>query len=82
MATIRSESLSLLEPQLCFTLKGTKATWVKFGGAAQEDQRKPNPPASTAQADFGVEPKENEGLLTTQQGGLINTHTVPTVKGD
>ncbi|KAF9514757.1 hypothetical protein BS47DRAFT_1361477 [Hydnum rufescens UP504] len=65
-------------PQLCCTVKGTKATWVKFGEDAQEDQLKLNPRTSTAQADFGVEPKENEGLLTTEQGGLINTHTVPT----
>jgi len=82
MVTIRSASLSLLELQLRFAVKGTKATWVKFGGDTQEDQLKLNPPMSTAHADFGVEPKENEGLLTTEQGGSIHTHTVPTAKGD
>jgi predicted dehydrogenase len=82
IVTIRSASLSLLERQLRFTVKGTKATWVKFGLDTQEDQLKLVPPMSTTHADYGVEPKENEGTLTTEEGGLVRSRTVPTEKGN
>jgi hypothetical protein len=71
-----------LDRQLRFTVKGTKATWVKFGLDTQEDQLKLVPPMSTTHAEFGVEPKEDEGVLTIEEGGLIKSRRVPTEKGD
>jgi len=61
---IRAGTLSLLEKQLRYSVKGTQASWVKCGLDTQEDQLKLEPPMSTSDSSFGVEPKEFQGILT------------------
>ncbi|KDQ10712.1 hypothetical protein BOTBODRAFT_57915 [Botryobasidium botryosum FD-172 SS1] len=61
---IRAGTLSLLEKQLRFSVKGTRASWVKLGLDTQEDQLKLEPPMSTSDPSFGVEPTEFQGILT------------------
>ncbi|KAG8934221.1 hypothetical protein FRC02_010391 [Tulasnella sp. 418] len=63
--TVRSGSLSLLDPQLRFAIRGTKASFVKYGLDPQEDQRKKNPPTPLTDPSFGIESEEYQGTLSS-----------------
>jgi len=62
---LRGSPLSAIEPQMRFTVKGTKGSFVKYGIDSQEDQLKLEPPMSTEDPAFGVESESNQGTLTT-----------------
>jgi len=64
VVTVRGSPLSAVESQLRFTVKGTKGSFVKHGIDTQEDQLKLDPPMSTEDPAFGVEPESTRGVLT------------------
>lgn len=80
--TLRGASISLLKRQLRFAVRGTKASFVKYGIDPQEDQLKLNPPMSLDDEQYGVEPEGDSGVLTTLKNGSAHEATVPTKKGD
>ncbi|KZO99240.1 putative NAD binding Rossmann fold oxidoreductase [Calocera viscosa TUFC12733] len=81
--TLRGAILSLLNPQLRFTVKGTRASWVKYGLDVQEPQLRLAQPMSLTDPRFGVEPTELEGTLTTlDAAGQPASKKVPTERGD
>ncbi|KAF8317861.1 putative NAD binding Rossmann fold oxidoreductase [Clavulina sp. PMI_390] len=81
--TISSATLSLRQPQLRFLVRGTKASWVKYGLDVQEDQLKLTPPMDVNDAAFAVEPTSLEGTLTVlSDHGDMEEKKVPTEKGD
>jgi len=83
VVTVRSSILSCLIPQLRYTVKGTKAAWVKYGLDVQEPQLRRPTPMSLDDPEFGVEPKDHEGILTTADAsGAMTSTRVPTEKGD
>jgi len=85
IVTIRSASLSAMSPQLRFTVKGTKGSWVKYGLDVQEDQLKLEPPMGTEDELFGVESVQNEGVLTVVDAaapGGFRKESVKTETGD
>ena len=77
---IRSGSISLLKKQLRFSVKGTKASWTKYGIDPQEDQLKLDPMSINAHG-FGVEDEEFEGVLVTEEGDEVVETSTPTVTG-
>ncbi|EJU01577.1 NADP-binding protein [Dacryopinax primogenitus] len=80
---IRGGILSLLNPQLRYVVKGTKAGWVKHGLDVQEPQLRRPVLMSLSDPEFGVEPKELEGTLTTvDANGAMKSEKTPTEKGD
>jgi len=82
VVAVRGSPLSLMEPQLRFTVKGTKASFVKYGIDTQEDQRKLNPPMSTDDSAFGLEPESIQGTLTTiDANGGFKTERVFSERG-
>jgi hypothetical protein len=62
IATARGSILSLVAPQLRFTVKGTKAAFTKSGVDGQEDSLKLDAKAPS-KPRFGVEPKDLQGTL-------------------
>jgi hypothetical protein len=62
IATARGSILSLVAPQLRFTVKGTKAAFTKSGIDGQEDSLKLDA-KSPSKPGFGVEPKDLQGTL-------------------
>jgi len=81
--TLRGSILSLMNPQLRYTLKGTKGSWVKYGLDVQEPQLRQANPMSLTDPAFGVEPKELEGTLTTLDANNQPTSVkVSTKRGD
>ncbi|EJD50869.1 putative NAD binding Rossmann fold oxidoreductase [Auricularia subglabra TFB-10046 SS5] len=60
--------LSLVEPQLRFTAKGTKGSFIKYGLDAQEAQLNLAPPLPLSAPNFGVEDESIHGVLTTAHG--------------
>lgn len=64
IATARASILSLVSPQLRFTVKGTDASFVKSGIDIQEDQLKADGLAPT-KSNFGIESTALEGTLYT-----------------
>ncbi|KAG9019413.1 hypothetical protein FRB90_002565 [Tulasnella sp. 427] len=64
---LHASPLSAAEPQLRYSVKGTKGSFVKYGIDPQEDQLKLNPPMSTGDPAFGVEAEQESGILTTVQ---------------
>ncbi|SCZ87497.1 BZ3500_MvSof-1268-A1-R1_Chr2-2g04963 [Microbotryum saponariae] len=76
IATARGSVLSLVSPQMRFTVKGTKGAFIEHGLDVQEDQLKKGAKSAVDQADFGVEPKELQGTLYEVEGGhKIETET-------
>ncbi|GAA6062060.1 hypothetical protein JCM10212_003558, partial [Sporobolomyces blumeae] len=63
IATARGSSLSLVSPQLRFTVKGTKASYVKHGLDVQEDQLKKGGQDAVRDQGFGKESSEASGVL-------------------
>lgn len=80
---ISSAMLSLRQPQLRYNIRGTKASYIKYGLDVQEDQLKLDPPMSLSDERFAVESKSLEGVLTTiNEKGEMVPKAVPTEKGD
>ncbi|KAG8889128.1 hypothetical protein FRB98_005743 [Tulasnella sp. 332] len=65
VVTVRASPLSALASQLRYAIKGTKGSFLKHGLDVQEDQLRLNPPLSTSDRAFGVEPESIHGVLTT-----------------
>jgi hypothetical protein len=81
--TIRATSLSLAKRQLRYSVKGTKAGFIKYGLDVQEEQLKAVPPMSVFKKEFGVESTGNEGVLTTiRNDGTFEERNVKTASGD
>ncbi|SGY14877.1 BQ5605_C013g07144 [Microbotryum silenes-dioicae] len=78
IATARGSVLSLVSPQMRFTVKGTKGAFIKHGLDVQEDQLKKGAKSAVDQADFGVEPKELQGTLYEVEG----PHKIETKTGN
>jgi len=78
---LRASSTSLLKNQLRFSVKGTKASWTKYGVDPQEDQLKLHPPLSVNAKEFGVEKKELEGMLVVEEGNKVVEILTPTETG-
>lgn len=68
LATARGSILSLVSPQLRFTIKGTQASFVKHGLDVQEDQLKAGASSAVSAGDFGLEPEKLAGQLYTASG--------------
>lgn len=62
IATARGAILSLIAPQLRFTVKGTKAAFTKSGVDGQEDSLKLDA-KSPSKPGFGVETNDLQGTL-------------------
>jgi len=78
--TLRSSSLSLLDSQVRYSVKGTQASWVKYGLDVQEDQLKGG--LATSDSTFGVEPEGQQGVLTVLgSDGKPVAQKVPTETG-
>ncbi|KAK4705239.1 hypothetical protein P7C70_g970, partial [Phenoliferia sp. Uapishka_3] len=78
IATARGTVLSLLAPQLRFSVKGTSGAFIKHGLDCQEDQLKAGGASAPPQSDFGVDPAALAGTLYTSKG----SETVPTINGN
>jgi len=80
---ISSAILSPVEPQIRFKIRGTKASFIKYGLDVQEEQLTHEPPMSLGDPRFAVEPKSLEGVLTTlnEKGEMISS-SVSTERGD
>ncbi|KDE07452.1 hypothetical protein MVLG_02317 [Microbotryum lychnidis-dioicae p1A1 Lamole] len=82
IATARGSVLSLVSPQMRFTVKGTKGAFIKHGLDVQEDQLKKGAKSAVDQADFGVEPKELQGTLYQVEGPQIWAKRIETKTGN
>ena len=74
---LEASSLSCLEKQVRFILRGTKGGWEKYGMDTQEGQLLAG--MTPGDEGFGVEPEENYGTLATGDGKLEKT---PAEKGN
>lgn len=75
--------LSLRDPQLRYNIRGTKASYIKYSLDVQEDQLKLVPPMPLSDERFAVEPKSQEGVLTTlNEKGEMVASKVPTERGN
>ncbi|KAF8343837.1 uncharacterized protein EI90DRAFT_3027278 [Cantharellus anzutake] len=79
--TVKAAPLSLLKKQLRFSVKGTKASWTKYGVDPQEDQLKSNTSITPDAKGFGVEDAEFEGTLVVEEDGKIVEKSTPTDRG-
>ncbi|GAA5986114.1 hypothetical protein JCM5350_004438 [Sporobolomyces pararoseus] len=77
-AIAQSSSLSLLNPQQRFLVKGTKGAFLKHGLDPQEDSLKKLGKDAIVKEEFGVESKEMSGTLWTKDG----EEKVESLKGD
>ncbi|GAA5949103.1 hypothetical protein JCM3765_004012 [Sporobolomyces pararoseus] len=69
-AIAQSSSLSLMNPQQRFLIKGTKASFLKYGLDPQEDSlKKFGKDAVSNEGEFGKESKEMSGTLWTKEKG-------------
>jgi predicted dehydrogenase len=74
---------SLLDPEPRYVVKGTKASWVKFGVDPQEDQLRAVPPVTLASPDFALESEIIQGTLSTlDESGKIVTRRIPSERGN
>lgn len=74
---LHGSPLSAVEPQLRYSVKGTKGSFVKYGIDPQEDQLKLDPPMSTSDPAFGVEAEPQAGILTiAQSDGTMKSERV------
>ena len=76
---LRSNLLTCV-PGPRFRLHGTRGSFVKHGTDPQEDALKSK--ESTDQANWGQEPKENDGTLSIADGNRITASRIPTETGD
>ncbi|MCJ1403181.1 hypothetical protein MMC11_006404 [Xylographa trunciseda] len=78
LATVKASVISLETAQLRYWVRGQKGSYKKYFLDGQEDElkrgRKPGDP------EFGVEPKERYGMLTTMEGEAPSTNAYATVK--
>ncbi|KAL9609791.1 MAG: hypothetical protein Q9167_005469 [Letrouitia subvulpina] len=76
--TIKATAISAETEQLRFWIRGDKGSYKKFHEDCQEAHltsgMKPGDP------DFGVEPAERHGTLTTLKDGKLNAEAYPTIK--
>lgn len=68
------------EPAPAYILHGTKGSFLKSRADVQEDRLQAGEKPDVA--DWGVEPKEEEGLLHTELGGKVIRKKVPTLPGN
>lgn len=73
-------SLLVREPAPRYILRGTKASFVKYGIDVQEDQLKAG--MWPGQEGFAEEPAENAGVLYREIQGRIVAETIPTAPGN
>ncbi|KAG8913197.1 hypothetical protein FRC01_004682, partial [Tulasnella sp. 417] len=79
---LHGSPLSPVEPQLRYSVKGTKGSFVKYGIDPQEDQLKLDPPLSTSDSAFGVEAEQQAGVLTTvQSDGTFKSERITSEHG-
>ncbi|KAG8907517.1 hypothetical protein FRB99_003890 [Tulasnella sp. 403] len=80
IVTLKASPLSALDPQLRFSVKGTKGSFVKYGLDQQEDQLKLGIP--TDHPNFGREPEAFQPTLTTlDANGSFISERIPTLQG-
>lgn len=83
-ATLRGHLLSARKPQLRFIVRGSKATYSKYGFDAQEGQMQHDGHRAFNREDFGVEPEELWGTLETafdDKGNDVRSEVVPSIRG-
>ncbi|KAG8911776.1 hypothetical protein FRC00_005842, partial [Tulasnella sp. 408] len=79
---LHGSPLSAVEPQLRYSVKGTKGSFVKYGIDPQEDQLKLDPPMSTSDPAFGVEAEQLVGVLTlVQSDGTLKSERITSEHG-
>lgn len=73
-------SLLVREDSPRYIIHGTKGSYVKYGIDVQEDHLKAG--MLPQDADFGIEPTTNSGILNTEFNGITFRGNVETQKGD
>lgn len=68
------------EPVPSYVVHGTKGSFLKSRGDVQEDQLKAG--MKPRSSEYGIEPKQKEGLLHTEIEGKVIKETVRTHTGD
>ncbi|GAA5957067.1 hypothetical protein JCM8115_003948 [Rhodotorula mucilaginosa] len=85
LATARGSILSLQDPQSRFTLKGNRATFVKFGVDVQEAQLVAEGADALDKAEFARDPEELFGTLYAldgETGKPAAPQTIPSERGN
>ncbi len=78
MATARASVVSPEVNQLRYWVRGDKGSFKKFHLDCQEEQLKAG--RRPGDSGFGLEPKDQYGVLTTFRNGEITSEVVPTVE--
>ncbi|KAI9710816.1 MAG: hypothetical protein M1812_007364 [Candelaria pacifica] len=78
LATVKAGVVSPEVNQLRYWVKGEKGSFKKFHLDCQEDQLKEG--LRPGDKDYGIEPDDHHGILSTSQTGKITQEIYPTVK--